>query len=36
MEPTVYSDMPQIITGRRPMASDSGPCTSEANANGNM
>src|SRR5215471_815595 len=28
--------MPQIITGRRPMASDSGPCTSEAKANGTM
>jgi hypothetical protein len=25
MEPTVYSAMPQIITGRRPMASDNGP-----------
>ena len=35
-EPTVYSAMPQIITGRRPSASDSGPCTSEANANGTM
>ena len=35
-EPTVYSTMPQIITGRRPIASDNGPCTSEANANGTM
>src|SRR6186997_4221 len=35
-EPTVYNAIPQIITGRRPTASDSGPCTSEANANGTM
>src|SRR5690349_9159225 len=28
--------MPPIITGRRPIASDSGPCTSDANANGSM
>ncbi len=28
--------MPPIITGRRPSASDSGPCTSDANANGTM
>src|SRR5688572_24601709 len=28
--------MPAIITGRRPSASDSGPCTSDANANGTM
>src|SRR5690349_13827070 len=28
--------MPAIITGRRPIASDSGPCTSDANANGTM
>src|SRR3569832_1001188 len=36
MEPTVYSAMPAIITGLRPTASDSGPCTSDANANGTM
>src|SRR4051812_46792569 len=28
--------MPAIITGRRPSASESGPCTSDANANGTM